>query len=127
MLSRGHHVDIDRVLARIDPDELLDRIDVNRLLDRVDVDRLLDRADVEALVSRSGVPDLVASSTSRIAGSLLDVVRRQAAGLDSLVDRLVDRALHDLCAGTAVVYDWGDRPAELPGPLSSYLARHSPA
>jgi uncharacterized RDD family membrane protein YckC len=41
------------------------------------------------------------------------------------------RALHDLIAGTAVVYDWGDRPAQLPGPLSSFLVRaarpgHSP-
>jgi uncharacterized RDD family membrane protein YckC len=34
------------------------------------------------------------------------------------------RALHDLIAGTAVVYDWGERPAELPGPLSAFLARH---
>ncbi|WP_433158709.1 RDD family protein [Kribbella sp. CA-247076] len=33
------------------------------------------------------------------------------------------RALHDLIAGTAVVYDWGERPAELPGPLSDFLRR----
>ncbi|MFC5264740.1 RDD family protein [Kribbella qitaiheensis] len=33
------------------------------------------------------------------------------------------RALHDLIAGTAVVYDWGERPAELPGPLSDFLIR----
>lgn len=33
------------------------------------------------------------------------------------------RALHDLIAGTAVVYDWGGRAAELPGPLSEFLAR----
>jgi len=33
------------------------------------------------------------------------------------------RALHDLIAGTAVVYDWGERPAELPGPLSAYISR----
>jgi uncharacterized RDD family membrane protein YckC len=33
------------------------------------------------------------------------------------------RALHDLIAGTAVVYDWGDRPAQLPAPLSGFLAR----
>lgn len=31
------------------------------------------------------------------------------------------RALHDLLAGTVVVYDWGDRPAELPAPLTAYL------
>lgn len=37
------------------------------------------------------------------------------------------RALHDLIAGTAVVYDWGGRAAELPGPLSEFLARKAGA
>jgi uncharacterized RDD family membrane protein YckC len=40
-----------------------------------------------------------------------------------LVDRR-RRTFHDLVAKTAVVYDWGDRPAELPTPLSSFLNRH---
>jgi uncharacterized RDD family membrane protein YckC len=31
------------------------------------------------------------------------------------------RALHDIFARTTMVYDWGDRPAELPGPLTNYL------
>lgn len=31
------------------------------------------------------------------------------------------RGLHDVIAGTAVVYDWGDRRAELPAPLTSWL------
>jgi len=34
------------------------------------------------------------------------------------------RALHDLVASTAVVYDWGDRPAELPAPLTKWLVDH---
>lgn len=33
------------------------------------------------------------------------------------------RALHDRLARTAVVYDWGDRPAQLSAPLSAFLAR----
>jgi uncharacterized RDD family membrane protein YckC len=37
-----------------------------------------------------------------------------------------NRALHDLLAGTCVVYDWGDRPAEMPGPLADYLHRTHP-
>lgn len=37
------------------------------------------------------------------------------------------RALHDLIARTAVVYDWGSRAAELPGPLSEFLARKAGA
>lgn len=37
------------------------------------------------------------------------------------------RALHDLIAGTAVVYDWGGREAEVPGPLSEFLTRRAGA
>ncbi len=32
------------------------------------------------------------------------------------------RALHDYAAGTCVVYDWGDRPAEIAAPLTAWLA-----
>jgi uncharacterized RDD family membrane protein YckC len=35
------------------------------------------------------------------------------------------RALHDRLAGSAVVYDWGGRPAELPTPLSRWLERQT--
>lgn len=35
------------------------------------------------------------------------------------------RALHDLIAGTAVVVDWGERVAELPGPLTAFLAKRA--
>jgi uncharacterized RDD family membrane protein YckC len=33
------------------------------------------------------------------------------------------RALHDAAAGSIVVYDWGDRPAELPGPVADWLRK----
>lgn len=46
-----------------------------------------------------------------------------AGMLLSLIDR-ERRALHDVVAGTAVVYDWGGRPAELPTPISRWLAEH---
>jgi uncharacterized RDD family membrane protein YckC len=39
-----------------------------------------------------------------------------------LVDRR-RRALQDVAAGSAVVYDWGDRPAALPAPLTRFLDR----
>jgi uncharacterized RDD family membrane protein YckC len=86
-------VDVDRLLDQVDVDRLLDRVDVNRLLDRVDVNRLLDRVDVESVTNRANVGDLVARSTSQVAGSTLDVARRQAVGLDTLIMRLVDRLL----------------------------------
>ncbi len=95
-------IDVERLLARIDPDDLLARVDVNALLDRIDVDRLMQRvdidallakADVEDLVRRSGVPDIVASSTTHLAGSLIDVVRRQVVGLDTILHRAIDRMM----------------------------------
>jgi len=42
--------------------------------------------------------------------------------LMALVDRR-RRALQDVVAGSAVVYDWGDRPAALPAPLTRFLDR----
>ncbi len=42
--------------------------------------------------------------------------------LMALVDRR-RRALQDVVAGSAVVYDWGDRPAALPAPLTTFLDR----
>ena len=37
------------------------------------------------------------------------------------------RALHDVISGSAVVYDWGDRPAELPASLTRFLERRGVA
>ncbi|HEU4541852.1 MAG TPA: hypothetical protein VFR23_12060 [Jiangellaceae bacterium] len=104
-------IDIDRLLDRVEVNHLLDRVDINRLLDRVDVDVLMDRVelnrllahvdfdailqtvDLEGAVRRAGVPEIVAASTGRVAGSALDLARRQIAGLDVVVDRLIDRLL----------------------------------
>ena len=44
-------------------------------------------------------------------------------GLAGIVLGRERRALHDVIAGTAVVYDWGDRPAEVPAPLTRWLER----
>lgn len=95
-------LDLDRVLDRVDPNHILDRVDPNRLLDRIDPNRLIERidldellrsVDVEALVRRSGVPGLVVESQTQLAGSLLDLIRRQLAGLDAVLDRVVNRLL----------------------------------
>jgi hypothetical protein len=81
------------LLDRVDVDRLLDRVDVDRLLDRVDVDRLMDRVDVDGLVARAGIPEIISDSTTHFAGSALDLVRRQAAGLDAILYRTVQRLL----------------------------------
>ena len=90
LLSR---VDLDAVLARVDMDALLARVDLNALLADADLDALLRNVDLEALVRRSGIPDIVAESTYSMAGSALDLARRQLVGLDVVVDRIVDRLM----------------------------------
>ena len=69
------------------------KVDLNRLLAGVDLDALLRNLDLEALVRRSGIPDIVAESTYSMAGSALDLARRQLVGLDVVVDRVVDRLM----------------------------------
>lgn len=86
-------VDVNRLLDRVDVDRLLERVDVNELVARVDVDALVQRVDIEAITSRAKVGELVARGTTEFAGSTLDVVRRQAVGLDTLIMRFVDRLL----------------------------------
>jgi uncharacterized RDD family membrane protein YckC len=82
-------VDLEALLQRVDLDAVLSDVDLNALLARVDLNRLLADVDLEPLVRRSGIPEIVADSTSQLAGSTLDVVRRQVAGLDYWVNRLV--------------------------------------
>jgi uncharacterized RDD family membrane protein YckC len=82
-------VDMNALLARVDMNALLARVDMNTLLGRVDVNQMLEDVDLEALVRRSGIPEVVAESTSKLAGSTLDVGRRQVAGLDFWVNRAV--------------------------------------
>lgn len=95
-------IDVNDLLDRVDPDALLDRVDVNRLLDRVDVnalmdrvdvDALMDRVDVEAIVDRAGIADIVQESTGALAGSAVDVFRRQLVALDTIVGRFFYRII----------------------------------
>jgi uncharacterized RDD family membrane protein YckC len=86
-------VDINDILDRVDIDRLLDRIDINWLLDEVDIDRLMARIDVDAIVAqvdvkevaeRAGIPDIVRESTGELAGSAVDVLRRQIVAIDTI-------------------------------------------
>ncbi len=86
-------VDVNHLLDRVDVNHLLDRVDVNRLLDRVDVDRLMERVDVDAVMERVEVGGIVTKGTGQVAGSALDLARRQAVGLDVVVSRSIDRLL----------------------------------
>ena len=44
-------------------------------------------------------------------------------GLIGIVVTRRHRALHDIAAPSLVYYDWGDRPAAMPAPLTRYLER----
>jgi uncharacterized RDD family membrane protein YckC len=84
-------VDVNALLDRVDVNALLDRVDVDRLIARVDVDRLIANVDIDRLIARTDVDAIVASSTGRVAGSLVDVVRRQLVGLDAILLRTIER------------------------------------
>ena len=44
-------------------------------------------------------------------------------GLVGIVASRRHRALHDVAAPSVVRYDWGDRPAEMPAPITEFLQR----
>ena len=123
-------VDVNRLLDGVDVNRLLDGVDVNRLLDGVDVNRLVDRVDVQAVTKRANVGGIVAQSTTQVAGSTLDVARRQAVGLDTLIMGLVDRLLgrdpaaQPLGPPQLVAEERESRPAPGPGRtrISGYYA-----
>lgn len=75
------------------------------------------------VVSREGRPVRLRACVVRVLALPLST-SLFALGLALIVLRRDHRALHDLLARTAVVYDWGDRPAQLPGPLAAYLRAH---
>lgn len=78
------------------------------------------------IVSRAGRP---VGPVACLVRTLLFPLSTSFFGIGALliVLRRDHRALHDLLARTAVVYDWGDRPAQLPGPLAAYLRAHDAA
>jgi len=74
------------------------------------------------VVTRHGAPIGGGTAILRVLAFPLSVLTLGIGFLGVVFGR-ERRALHDVIAGTAVVYDWGDRPAELPAPLTRYLER----
>lgn len=74
------------------------------------------------VVARDGSPLRTRSAVIRVVTFPLSLALF-GLGLIGLLIGRERRALHDIAAGTVVVYDWGDRRAELPGPLTRYLER----
>jgi uncharacterized RDD family membrane protein YckC len=108
-------LDLDRLLDRVDIDALLGRIDIGRLIGRVDIEGVVERVDVNALVQRVDVTAVISQveikplvenvmgavsgslgstvtrGTESLFRSLLDVLRRQAVGLDMVILGFIDR------------------------------------
>jgi uncharacterized RDD family membrane protein YckC len=102
-------VDVNAVAERIDIDTLVSRADLNALAERVDIDALLSKLDFDALVNRvdinsqlqrvdihelalrADIGNLVAESSRDVAEDVIDLIRRQCAGVDLLVSRVGTR------------------------------------
>lgn len=119
-LDRLVPVIADAIIERIDlTDVVIDQVDLQRVitsaldsmdlteivLERVDIDAVVQAADIEAVIDRVPIlplanyvvdeidlPQIIRDSTGGIAGDALNTMRRQAAGADDLVSRIVDRA-----------------------------------
>jgi hypothetical protein len=85
--------DIDLLMERVDLNEVLAGVDVNAIVDRLDMDALLERVDVATVAKRAKIGELVAESTGDVAGSVLDLGRRQAVALDTIFARTFNRIL----------------------------------
>lgn len=104
-------VDVNAVAGRIDLDTLVNRADLNTLAERVDIDALLSRLDLDGIVNRidlnaqlqrvdihglalrADIGNLVAENTRDVAEDVLDLIRRQCAGVDLLVSRGATRLI----------------------------------
>jgi uncharacterized RDD family membrane protein YckC len=116
-------VDVGRLVDRLDLDQLVARVDVGAVVDRVDVEAALENVDLEALVRRAGIPQLIADSTGQVAGSALDLGRRQLVGLDVGISRIAQRLLRRdpdaLPAGPTGLVGDGRTRVEAPAPDAS--------
>ena len=84
-------LDLNALLDQVDLNAVLDQVDIDRLLDRIDLNDLVKRIDVAALVEQTDLGAIIASSSSGVAGDVLNVVRSQAVGLDEFIARWIGR------------------------------------
>ena len=73
--------------------EVIRKVDIDAVIDRVDVNEIVQRVDVDALVEQTDLGSVIASSTSGIAGDVLDAVRSRTVGMDESIARWVGRLL----------------------------------
>ena len=78
------------------------------------------------VVTRQGLPIGPGRAAVRILAFPLNFLLMGLGFLGIVLGR-ERRAIHDVISGSVVVYDWGDRPAELPAPLTRYLEARAAA
>jgi uncharacterized RDD family membrane protein YckC len=74
------------------------------------------------IVQRDGAPLRSRAAFTRVV-TLPVSLASLGVGLVGIVVGKERRALHDVVAGSVVVYDWGDRAAEMSAPLTRWLSR----
>ncbi len=84
-------ISVNEILDHIDLNAILDKVDLNAILDKVDLNALIGQVDLDALVEKTDVGAIIASSTGGIASDAVDLVRRQAVGVDEFVAALAAR------------------------------------
>jgi uncharacterized RDD family membrane protein YckC len=89
----AQRLDLDALIQRLDVDAIAGRLDLDALIGRLDVDAIAGRLDLDALMKQIDLSQVMGRGTQEIAGSSLDLLRRQVVRLDSLVNRVVDRLL----------------------------------
>lgn len=91
------HRIVESALDSLDlTDLVIQRVDVNAIVAEADIDAVIDRVPILPLanyvIDEINLPQIIRDSTSGIAGDALNTMRRQSAGADDLVSRIVDRA-----------------------------------
>ena len=137
-------IDLGQLVNRVDVEGIIDRVDLNAVIERVDLDAVIARVDINAIVKEVDVFSDVVSMTENLGSALargtgglfrsfIDLLRRHAAGLDTVVLRVVDHLLRrqpgSLPAGPAhlILTEAGSTPdkqvsGHYAGPVSRLLA-----
>ena len=84
-------VDMNAILNQVDVGALLNKIDMQEILDSIDLNAVIGQVDLDKLVQHTDVGAIIAHSTGGVASDAVDLVRRQAVGVDEFVASLAAR------------------------------------
>ncbi len=84
-------VDMNAIMNQVDIGALLNNVDMQQILDGIDLNAVIGSIDLDALVSKTDVGAIIAHSTGGVASDAVDLVRRQAVGVDEFVAAIAAR------------------------------------